>query len=223
MRMQVPEPATLPDPVEIRRVAQDVLSRPYFEIEAAPRDTSKLLELIWEWIEWFLTPIGWLFDAAGALPAGIGWILITLLLIALIALVAHGVYVFVAAIRNPARSVRFSSVSAVGTDPDALEAEAATAVSRADYIGAIRLLFRAGLLRICAVEKRPFRNSLTNREHLSRYRNTRLFDALRQMVETIEMKWYGSDACTEADYQLCRAAHSEILHHVRERAHAHVA
>ena len=101
-------------------------------------------------------------------------------------------------------------------DPVSLEEEADRAGSRGDYIGAIRLLFRAALRRIEVAEKKKLRPGSTNRELLRRYRSTPLFTPLERFVETIDNKWYGGGTCVEEDYLTCRGEHARILKHVEE-------
>ena len=86
----------------------------------------------------------------------------------------------------------------------------------ADYIGAIRLLFRSALRRLELAERRKFRPGFTNRELLRRYRSSPLADSLARLVETIELKWYGNTPCEQADYVACRGAHDDICQHVRD-------
>ena len=48
--------------------------------------------------------------------------------------------------------------------PDEFEQQAALAETNRDYIGAVRLLFRAALRRLEIFEKKKFRPGITNRE-----------------------------------------------------------
>jgi hypothetical protein len=102
----------------------------------------------------------------------------------------------------------------VEIDPEALVREAERAGRDGDYIGAIRLLFRAALRRMEVVEKRKLRPGATNRELLRRYRSTPLHESLERFVETIDTKWYGGATCLESDYSLCRSEHDRIRQYV---------
>jgi hypothetical protein len=104
----------------------------------------------------------------------------------------------------------------VEIDPAALEQEAESASRAGDYIGAIRLLFRAALRRIEVVEKRKLRPGFTNRELLRRYRSTPLHDSLERFVETIDDKWYGDGICLESDYVYCRSEHERIRQYAEQ-------
>ena len=95
-------------------------------------------------------------------------------------------------------------------DPARLEEEAEHTAQQHDYIGAVRLLFRATVLRLEQRAGRTARPGTTNREYLSRYCATNFIDALRQFVDVIDAKWYGHGLCDADDYQRCRQAHALI-------------
>jgi len=102
-----------------------------------------------------------------------------------------------------------------------LERQAAEAVSRGDFITAVRLLFAACLLRLELAEKRPFLAGTTNREHLRRHRDSPVFEPLRLFVEIIDTRWYGRGICGLEDFEACRAAHARIRDFAQEPLHAH--
>jgi hypothetical protein len=206
---------SLPPPDAIRRTAEEVVSRPYYDLEGATqRDTSPIfLELL----RTILKPFEWLYHSMEGVPDFVRWIIVVLAFLLLVALVAHIIYSFVSAIRGPvARRGRAYTTAQVELDPSALEQEAERAGKGGDYIGAIRLLFRAALRRIEVAEKRKLRPGFTNRELLRRYQSTPLFASLERFVETIDQKWYGGGTCVEEDLVTCRGEHARIRNYVQE-------
>jgi hypothetical protein len=206
--------SALPPPGAIRATAREVVSRPYFDLGLAPQrdDTAFLRQLM----EWLIKPFRWLYDSLDGWPEFVRWVFVVVALLVCAALIAHIIYSFVIAIRGPATRRR-ASYMAPGReiDPAELEHKADDAGKRGDYVGAIRLLFRAALRRIELVEKKKLRPGSTNREILQRYRSTPFFQSLERIVEMIDRKWYGGEACGEQDYLAC---HGEAA---RIRAYAH--
>jgi hypothetical protein len=205
---------TLPPPKAIRQTAAEVVSRSYYELGDASRADSP--PFWWRMLRWLLKPFEWLFNSMEGWPDFVRWIIVILCFLLLLALVAHIIYTFVSVLRGPAerRQRAYTSAAQAEVDPDSLELEAERAGRGGDYIGAIRLLFRAALRRIEVVEKRKLRPGATNRELLRRYRSTPLHDSLERFVETIDNKWYGGVACLESDYALCRSEHDRIRQYV---------
>src|SRR5204862_3309692 len=105
-----------------------------------------------------------IYDAvAGPLPGGarVFW---TLVAIAVVALAALGA--FRLARRRGGRTVELGGRRARGAaeDPRELEREADEAERNGDFERALRLRFRAGLVRLARTEAIPRRQSLTNGE-----------------------------------------------------------
>jgi hypothetical protein len=199
---------TLDSPA-IRQAARNVVSRPYFELDSrSPRDHTPL---ILEIIRWLLTPFRWLFENMEGLPEAVRWLVVIACFILCVALIAHILYTLLAAIRAPVlyRKLQLESTKKEA-DPSDLEQKADAAVARQDYIGAVRLLFRATLRRLELFEKKKFRPGITNRELLSRYRSSPVAESLSRFVNTIDFKWYGQMPCGEADYLSCRDEHGRI-------------
>jgi hypothetical protein len=98
-----------------------------------------------------------------------------------------------------------------------LEQLAERASLAGDYIGGVRLLFRAALRRIELFEHKKLRPGITNRELLRRYRTSPLAAPLARFVETIDLKWYGSLPCERADYEACEIEHDRIRQHASQR------
>src|SRR3954471_15495602 len=150
----------LPPPAAIREAASGVLSRPYFDLDSAgSRDhTPLLLEII----RWILTPFRWLFEMMDGLPEAVRWLIVIACLIFSAVLIGHIIFTLARAIRGPLVK-RKSQLSAAAKeyDPREFEKQADLAVTREDYISAIRLLFRATLRRLEMFEKKKFRPGIT--------------------------------------------------------------
>lgn len=204
---------TLPPADTIRQTAAEIVARPDYELDgSAPTvDTSLMMELI----RWILAPFEWLFDSMEGVPDSIRWVIVIFCVVLCIALVAHMIYSFVVAIRGPvARQGRVYLSASREIDPAELEEQAELAGAAGDYIGGVRLLFRAALRRIEMAEKKKLRPGFTNRELLRRYRSSPLSESLQRFVEVIELKWYGNLPCERADYLACQSEHVRIRNYV---------
>jgi len=218
----MPVASPLPDPETIRRTAEQVLRRPDYQLDPQPDSGLTLLEMLQRFLRWILTPFQWLLDALEGLPGWLRWPVAVGLVAVLILLVLHIGYTIVRAVRGPRQKHGLAAaLERTPRDPAALELQAAEAVSRGDFITAIRLLFMACLLRLELAEKRAFRAGTTNREHLRRHHDSPVFEPLKRFVEIIETRWYGRGVCGLEDFEVCRAAHAEIRDFAQEPPHAH--
>lgn len=210
----------LPPPDVIQQTAREVVSRPEYLLDSAPGKSSGswLIELL----RWLLTPFEWLYDAMEGLPDFIRWTIVVLLTVICAALLAHIVWTFVVAIRSPQRLGRrrgkFASERPI--DPAELVRQAEAAGTAGDYIEAVRLLFRASLVRLERWEKRRFRPGFTNRALLARYRSSPVGEPLKRLVDVLDAKWYGGAICDREDYVACREEHNRLQSLIRERDHA---
>ncbi|MBC8115831.1 MAG: DUF4129 domain-containing protein [Candidatus Saccharimonas sp.] len=216
------EQAAIPSPETLREKAAEIVAGRDYRLDSGQSDNGWMFALMLEIIEWILVPFRWLFDLTEGLPSVLRWMIVLGLAAIVALLIGHIVYSIVTAVRGPKR------VSGSGLeerrrsiDPAELERLAGEAARRADYITAIRFLFRACVVRLERSEKKMNRPGTTNRELLRRYRSRPgLGDSLRQLVETIDRKWYGDEACSDADYAACQSAHSEVCRTLGEPAHA---
>jgi hypothetical protein len=214
MQTTASQPA-LPPSSTIRETAREVLSRPYYDLDMASPDYS--MPLVLRLIEWMLMPFRWLYESMEGWPEVVRWIIVAVSVLVLIALIAHIVYTLVTAIRGPTKSRdRQYAAERREANPVDLEREAEQAGGRGDYIGAIRLLFRAALRRIELAEKKNLRPGWTNRELLRRYKSKPFSSSLERLVEMIDQKWYGGQACEQGDYLACRGEHAQIREYVQE-------
>jgi hypothetical protein len=212
----------LPDPETIRRTAHQVLSRPDYQLHPQPESGTILLELLLRLLRWILAPIQWLIAALEGLPGWLRWPIAVGLVALLFVLVLHIGYTIVRAMRGPGQKRGLATaLERAPRDPAALERQAAEAVSRGDFITAIRLLFVACVLRLELAEKRAFGAGTTNREHLRRHQDSPVFEPLKLFVEIIETRWYGRGVCALEDFEACSAAHARIRDFAQEAPHAH--
>jgi hypothetical protein len=218
----MPAAAPLPDPETIRRAAEEVLRRRDYQLDPQPESGSILLEWLLRFFHWILTPFEWLLNALAGLPAWLRWPIAVGLAALLVLLVLHIAYTIVSAVRGPRQKRGLAAADPrAPRDPAALERQAAEAVSRGDFITAIRLLFVACLLRLERAEKRAVGAGTTNREHLRRHRDSPVFEPLKLFVEIIDTRWYGRGVCGLEEFEVCRAAHAQIRDFAQEPPHAH--
>lgn len=209
---------------QLQDKVREVLSRPdYIEAEIEP--SGDLAALIAKIISWLLIPIRWLFEMTAGLPDFARWAIVIGLLLVLVAILFHMVWSLYRAVTGAdagrrRRDARFAAEELPQLQPVELERMADEAAVSGDWIQAVRLLFRACLLRLEKQEKRPFRRGTTNRQHLSRYRGTRFFDPLETLVKTIELKWYGDEHCEQSDFDACSHAHASVRSALRGGVHA---
>ncbi len=217
----MPAAPPLPDAETIRRTAAEVIARPDYQRDPQADSGATLLELLLRGLDWVLTVIGRFLNALHGLPTWLQLIVVIGLVIALLALVAHIGYTIYNIFRQPVRNKAFQAAARAARDPAAYESQVAAAVASGDFSLAVRLLFRACLLRLDLAERRAARAGATNREYLGRYRGAPIFEPLKLFVETIDAKWYGRGLCGRADYEACLAAHAVISRHAKDVAHAH--
>jgi len=203
--------ATFPASDQIRDTARLVLERPEFQVETAPPGGEQLLQFL-EWlIRQLLRPFVWLFNAMEGFPDPLRWVIVIALFLLLIALLGHIFYTVFSVLRPPARKTSLVDVERGNElQPADFEKLADEAAADRDYIGAVRCLFRAALVGLQQREQKRLRPGITNREILSRLRDTRLIDAMRLFVETIDAGWYGRQPCGEGEYRRCLAAYQEL-------------
>ena len=222
MEVESVKQAVMPSPETLREKAAEIVAGRDYRLDSGQSDNSWMFALMLEVIEWILVPLRWLFALTEGLPSFLRWMIVLGLVAIVVLLTGHIVYSIASAIRGPKR------VSGSGLDerrrtidPTELERLASEAARRTDYLTAIRFLFRASVVRLERSEKKSNRPGTTNRELLRRYRNRpELGDSLRQLVETIDRKWYGDEVCSDADYAACQSAHREVCRTLGEPAHA---
>ena len=208
----------LPDAEKIRQKAAEVVARPEFRLDSGvDRETITLwLRLL----QWILTPFRWIGRILEGLPSPLWWLIVISLSLLVIALCGHILWSIFSAFKSPRRTAATLLASEQQVGAEELERAAAEAESSGDYIGTIRLLFKAGLRRIERAESKPIRRGITNHELLRRYRKSPLFEPLRWFVDTIDAKWYGHETCASDDCAASRAEYSRIRSLIERRTHA---
>ena len=216
------EQGAIPSPEMLRERAAEIVAGQDYQLDSGQSDSGWMLALLLEIIDWILVPFRWLFALTEGLPGFLRWLIVLGLAAIMVLLIGHIIYTIVSSVRGPKRAGSSGSDERRRSiDPAELERLAGEAAGRADFITAIRFLFRASVVRLELSEKKSNRPGTTNRELLRRYRNRPgLGDSLRQMVETIDRKWFGDEVCSDADYNACQSAHREVCRALGEPAHA---
>jgi hypothetical protein len=200
----------LADAQTIRRTAEEVLRRPEFHRQQAVNPRSRLIAWLLDLLDLVLQPILHFFAGLWEMSPFLAVAVVVLLIVVLVALVAHIAYTFHQAMQKRTKVARLGALAPKIIDPRLLEIEAEEAAHRQDYIGAVRLLFRASILQLDERDRRASRPGVTNREYLRRFQQTAAHDTLQMFVDTIDAKWYGYGTCDLRDYMKCQRAHDQI-------------
>ncbi len=187
-----------------RDEARRLLSGEPYRSRRAPRPFQGVLERLGDWI---VEPVQRFFERLGdGLPgAGSGvWVLVAIPVVAIAAVVALRL------IRDRDR-IRLRGAGEFdfegGDDPEALERRADEAERRGDLDGALRLRFRAGLLRLDRLGAIELRPGLTNSAAARRLRSRR-FDGLARNFDEVA---YGGRPATPADLAESRSEWPDLL------------
>ncbi len=190
------------DPNGARDAARDILNDRRFRREPAPRPLRGPLR----WLGKRLDPItDWLGRVFGAVP---GWVWLGLAIAVVAAIVAR--VVVVARRRRVAgvgRGLASGSLDAAPEDPNALDREADDAERRGDLERAVRLRFRAGLLRLGDRGAIVYRPSVTTGE----VRRALGSDTFDELARTFEGVTYGGRAAGPPDVDAARREWPHVL------------
>lgn len=210
----LPEPR---DPSADRAEAEAVLAQDRYQPEDIPRPFRGPLE----WIADRLEPIGdavgtvfgWIADVftsvAGGTPGGAAtlWTLIGLVVVTFVAFQTRRVVERRGRLKASEGPMGELSRS---DDPRELEREAAAARARGDHAMEVRLLFRAGVVRLARARVIPARYSLTTGE-IRQLLGSGDFDRVGRSFDAIA---YGKKAATDADGDAARAGWERVLREV---------
>jgi hypothetical protein len=189
-------------PPEARRQAQDILAERRFEGADVPRPFAGALE----WLGDRLQPIADWFDDLGATVPG-GPIVLWMALAALV-IVAAGAITSTTIRRRAIAIERAREASLPETeDPHALEREADRAERAGDWERAVRLRFRAGLLRLDRRHVIEYRPSLTTGE-VARAVGSPAFAEVGERFDAIA---YGGRPAERDDAEHARRGWAEVL------------
>jgi hypothetical protein len=190
------------DPEAARRAAQHILSDRRFRPSPTPRPLRGPLRWLGDRIESVFGPLGGLF----AMVSGWIWLVALGLVVAVIAWIVS---------RRLRR--RFSTTAPAGKtvrvapsdieDPDALERAADAAERNGDLARAVRLRFRAGLLRLGDRGAIRYRPSVTTGE-VRRTLGSQRFDDL---AGTFEAVTYGGRSADRPDVDASRREWPHVL------------
>ena len=188
----------------IRQTAREILLRDAYQHD---EQGWFRFDLSWLW-EWLRLPFEALGNMMEGLPPWVSWVIIALLVLTVVALLAHVIYSFYAAIR-----VRedFSFIKEKKPpDPTALIHEAERLAQKANFVDASRRLYRAALILLENTREGRMRVGLTNREYLQTFQSGWVIENLRVFVELIDWKWYRNRSFDAQDYQRCYQAFRSI-------------
>jgi hypothetical protein len=193
-------------PARVHEQAGKILSERRFQEEATPRPLRRPLE-------WLSVPVRRASEAlgrlvrwlAGPLPGGTStfWTLFALLVCATAAWLA----LRIARGRTVPTGERPRRGRAPRLDPSRLEREADEAERRGEYEQALRLRFRAGLMRLGLAKAIPLRDSLTSGEVRRRLRQPE-FDLLATTFDEIV---YGGRMPERSDIEHARTGWPRVL------------
>jgi len=197
------------DPADAQRVARHILSGRQFRTAPTPRPFRSELNWIGDRLHPIATWIGHVFaDLVG------GWLVVPALLV----IAAASVYVVSRLRGRRGRPDRRRGVHDLvedeGEDPDELERAADRAERSGQLDRALRLRFRAGLLRLGEHGAIRYRPSLTTSE-VRRALGSETFDELARTFEAVA---YGGRDAVDADLVAARRAWPAVVADATRRA-----
>jgi hypothetical protein len=197
---------------EARERAHRILSEKRFKPEpGVPHPLRGFLRWLGGIVHAISAAVGRAIDwSTGWIPGGsyTFWAIVATVVVALGAITS-----FRMGRRRAGRQLLAGATRAVGEelDPRRLEREAAAAERRGDYELALRLLFRAGLLRLHRAEAIEFRESMTTGDVARRLRLPE-FDRLGTRFDEIA---YGREPALKRDVESTREGWQAVLAEVR--------
>jgi hypothetical protein len=210
--------APRPSAARARDEARTILQERRFHGSTTPRPLHSVLEAIGRGIRWVFEKLAWPFRQLGlGSPGSGGWSDVVWGLIG--ALVVAAAAAAAVALGRRGGGLRIESGAdgrtgrRAGEDPARLERSADEAERDGDLAGALRLRFRAGLIRLARARVIPARSSVTTRE-VRRAVASPEFDVLARDFDEVV---YGHRAASAGDVERARAGWPRVLESVGER------
>jgi len=194
-------PAQAVDPDAARGAARDILHDRRFHRDPAPRPLRGPLQWLGDRLQ---TVDAWIGRVLRPVP---GWVWLSLAIAVVAAVVARIIVVSRRRHVTGARHGRASPALDTPEDPAALDREADDAERRGDLERAVRLRFRAGLLRLGDRGAIAYRPSVTTRE-VRRALGSETFDDLAHTFEAVA---YGGRAARPPDVDAARRDWPRVL------------
>jgi len=193
-------------PAEAREEAHRILAERRFHGTSIPRPLHGVLDWIGRHLHFLHRFWVWLSHLVGG--RDVLWTIVAAVVVAIAA------WVLVRLARRRGRADRLAAARAAaehGMDPDELERLAVEAERRGDLEIALRLRFRAGLLRLARARVLPGRPSLRTLEARRVLRNPRFDRLARDFDEVV----YGRRPAREADLAAAREEWPRVLGEAR--------
>ena len=193
-------------PAQAREQARQILSERRFHGTSLPRPFHGILAWLGDRLHFVVRGWDWLAAKLGGQP--VLWALVGAVVLALAAFLAGRL----AKRRAEAEALGIGRrARARGEDPAELERLAGEAERRGDLEVALRLRFRAGLLRLGRARALPLRPSLRTREARRALRSARFDRLARDFDEVV----YGGRPPREADVEAARSEWPQVIAEAR--------
>lgn len=203
-------PANGRDPEQIRRVVEDVLSRPEFA-DAQPSLFQRVLGWLGQQLARFLSLVG---------ESGLGQVAFALVLGLSLAAIVVGLVLFARRVRRSGTAPGAATVGSGGRSGQEWRTLASDAEGDGDHRVAVRCRYRALVADFAEagwVEEIPGRTSGQYRRAVEQDVPT-AGAAFARATEVFERAWYGSTETTAEDTRVIKQAASEAYSNARGRA-----
>jgi hypothetical protein len=196
----------LPGEQAVAQTARAVLERPDYKLDPNSGDPSAALEVIASMIEAFQNMFNSLYRQSPILYYGF----IALMVLVLVLLIYKWFWGAKKLQQDGSGVLLMDDTDPALTEPEVWEKRAAEAEARGELLTALRCLLVGGLMRLERIQKKRLRRGATNREILRRYKASVAFAPLQALVEMVDLKWYGGQACSPADLATAHERHREL-------------